>query len=172
MADQTEITTPTHAVLAASPGTPPLTARKIAAAILRAGFGPVREVEAERDDLADRLSALLCDLTGGLMSKTGYSASTMIQAVEAEFEKHQTAEMVDAIARAESAEAAHAELVAGIEGLATKVKTEADEQWTAHSEAADMRDTDTANRHGDVAEILDEVHSDIRHLLAALGATR
>lgn len=67
----------------------------------------VRVVEGERDDLADRLSALLCDLTGGLMSKTNYPVSVMVQAVEAEFEKYATAELVEATARAESAEAAH-----------------------------------------------------------------
>lgn len=87
----------------------------------------VRVVEGERDDLADRLSALLCDLTGGLMSKTNYPVSVMVQAVEAEFEKYATAELVDATARAESAEAAHEAEKAAHERLRAGVEALADE---------------------------------------------
>ena len=43
------------------------------------------EVATERDDLPQRLSALLCDLTNGLMSKTNYDVQTMVQEVEAAF---------------------------------------------------------------------------------------
>lgn len=75
-------------------------------------------VEAERDDLALRLSALLCDLTGGLMSKTGYSVATMVQAVEAEFEKHATDEMVEMAAQRDRAERRHERLESAVEALA------------------------------------------------------
>ena len=64
-------------------------------------------LRADRDEIADRLSVVLCDLTGGKLSKTGYSAQTMIQAVEEEFEE-----------RAEAAEAALAGLVAAVVALA------------------------------------------------------
>ena len=64
-------------------------------------------LRADRDEIADRLSVVLCDLTGGKLSKTGYSAQTMIQAVEEEFEE-----------RTEAAEAALAGLVAEVESLA------------------------------------------------------
>lgn len=47
----------------------------------------VAEVEQERDEIAGRLSNLLCDLTGGLLSKTGYSVRDMVAAIESEFEK-------------------------------------------------------------------------------------
>lgn len=45
------------------------------------------EAEAERDDLAQRLSHLLCDLTGGLLSKTNYDVQTMAQAIAEQAEK-------------------------------------------------------------------------------------
>lgn len=64
-------------------------------------------LRADRDEIADRLSVVLCDLTGGKLSKTGYSAQTMIQAVEEEFEQ-----------RAEAAEAALSGLVAAVEAVA------------------------------------------------------
>lgn len=62
--------------------------------------------EADLDDVAGRLSDLLCELTDGLMSKTGYPVRTMVQAVEAVFEKQEINNAADLIARAESAEAA------------------------------------------------------------------
>lgn len=120
--------------------------QKQAEAVERIVAERVRVVEGERDDIADRLSALLCDLTGGRMSKTGYSVSTMIQAVEAEFEKHATEDTAAlvaehqwnalerareadlATARAESAEAAHEaekaaheRLRAGVERIAARL---------------------------------------------------
>jgi hypothetical protein len=47
----------------------------------------LREAENERDDLAKRLSSLLCDLTGGLLSKPGYTVEAMASAVEDYFER-------------------------------------------------------------------------------------
>ena len=72
-------------------------------------------LRADRDEIADRLSVVLCDLTGGKLSKTGYSAQTMIQAVEEEFEQ-----------RAEAAEAALSGLVAAVEAVAEASAPEAD----------------------------------------------
>lgn len=43
--------------------------------------------ENERDEVAGRLSELLCDLTGGRLSKPGYDVATMAQAVEEHFER-------------------------------------------------------------------------------------
>ena len=59
-------------------------------------------VERERDEVAERLSALLCDLTGGRLSKPTYDVRTMVQAIE-EFMGEQLE--ADAEARAEKAEA-------------------------------------------------------------------
>jgi len=46
-----------------------------------------RDMEAERDEIAGRLSELLWELTDGAMSKTGYDVPTMVREVEATFEK-------------------------------------------------------------------------------------
>lgn len=42
---------------------------------------------AERDELGERLSILLCELTGGCMSKTNYDVPTMVSEIEAYFER-------------------------------------------------------------------------------------
>lgn len=55
-----------------------------------------KTIKRERDDLAERLSSLLCDLTDGLLSKTNYDVRTMVQAVEATFEKHADKARADA----------------------------------------------------------------------------
>jgi hypothetical protein len=85
---------------------------------------------------------------------------------------------IAATARAESAEAARdtalrekADVEARMGAVASKVKREADEQWTAHSEASDMYDLDAANHHGGVAEILDETYAALRAALAIPTAT-
>ena len=44
--------------------------------------GPFDALVAERDEIAGRLSHLLCDLTGSRLSKTGYSVQTMVQEIE------------------------------------------------------------------------------------------
>lgn len=45
----------------------------------------IAQLERERDDLEERLAGMLCDLTGGKLSKTGYDVRTMTQAVEEHF---------------------------------------------------------------------------------------
>ena len=60
---------------------------------------------AERDEIAGRLSDLLCDLTGGRLSKTGYSVATMRQAIEEAFEADHQAEVADLRAKVERVEA-------------------------------------------------------------------
>ena len=40
------------------------------------------DAAAERDEIAGRLAHLLCDLTGGRMSKTSYSVPVMVQEIE------------------------------------------------------------------------------------------
>ena len=146
----------------------PRHAAHLADAILRAGFGPVREVEAERDrwrgrcEQHDRRRAeverVLDDVLGpdeddgageglvadvALLAERAKAADRRADALEAERdaaheagywvgygEGKEEAETRDlnydeATARAESANAAHAALVAGIEGLA--------EKWERHS---------------------------------------
>lgn len=46
------------------------------------------QLQALAEDLESRLAGLLCDLTDGRMSKTNYDVRTMVQAVEAAFERH------------------------------------------------------------------------------------
>ena len=56
--------------------------------------------EAEREEIAGRLSALLCDLTGGRLSKPTYDVPTMVQ----EIEEHLTRELeIDAEAERDRA---------------------------------------------------------------------
>lgn len=57
---------------------------------------PEMTTEQERDDLAERLGQLLWDLTDGRLSKTNYDVRTMIQAVEATFEKYADEAAADA----------------------------------------------------------------------------
>lgn len=68
--------------------------------------------EQDRDDLADRLSELLCDLTGGKLSKTNYSVQTMKTEIEEclsrELEVEAAAERDDLRAKVERVEALHA----------------------------------------------------------------
>jgi len=58
--------------------------------------------EAEVERLSSNLGDLLCDLTGGLLSKTNYDVRTMVQAVEQNFQD----DVDDAEARADAAESA------------------------------------------------------------------
>ena len=51
--------------------------------------------EAEVDELQGRLSELLDNLTGGRMSKTNYDVRTMVQEVEAYFERTQDGEVAE-----------------------------------------------------------------------------
>ena len=54
-----------------------------AADLIRARDAEVAEqVRAEFEDMEHRLSVLLCNLTGGLLSKTGYDVATMEQHIE------------------------------------------------------------------------------------------
>jgi len=53
----------------------------------------LEEAERQRDDLEARLAALLCDLTDGRMSGTGYNVQTMVSEVEAAFDRAQQAEV-------------------------------------------------------------------------------
>lgn len=62
--------------------------------------------EAERDDLELRLAEYLCDSTGGKLSKTGYTARTMIQHTEEYYAELHEAQLAEARARAERAEKA------------------------------------------------------------------
>ena len=55
-----------------------------------------KTIKRERDDLAERLSSLLCDLTDGLLSKTNYDVPTMVSTVEATFEKYADEARADA----------------------------------------------------------------------------
>ena len=47
----------------------------------------VDELRAEVERLEDSLSALLCELTGGRLSKTTYDVPTMVREIEAHFEE-------------------------------------------------------------------------------------
>ena len=47
----------------------------------------LESLAAERDDLEARLAELLCELTDGRMSKTGYDVKTMVDEVEATFDQ-------------------------------------------------------------------------------------
>lgn len=59
-----------------------------AADLIRARDAEVAEqVRAEFEDMEHRLSVLLCNLTGGLLSKTGYDVATMEQHIEDYFER-------------------------------------------------------------------------------------
>lgn len=63
-------------------------------------------VEAKNERLEaveGRLSELLWDLTGGLLSKTGYDVRTMVQAVEAEFEKYAQEDRQEVVAERDAA---------------------------------------------------------------------
>ena len=62
-------------------------AQEIVAALAPLIEARVREAEEQRDEVSGRLSELLCDLTGGLLSKPGYDVPTMTQAVEDHFER-------------------------------------------------------------------------------------
>ena len=74
-------------------------ATHVAAVLAEAGVGDVAEVERERDEYAERLSVVLCDLTGGRLSKPTYSAQTMIQEIDAEHERRTEAALADLRAR-------------------------------------------------------------------------
>ena len=58
------------------------------------------QARAEFEDMEHRLSVLLCNLTGGLLSKTGYDVATMEQHIEDYFER-EVVEPARAEARAE-----------------------------------------------------------------------
>lgn len=51
------------------------------------------EVTRQQEDLEDRLSAYLCDSTGGRLSKTSYDASTMIQHTEEYYDELHSADL-------------------------------------------------------------------------------
>lgn len=73
-----------------------------AADLIRARDAEVAEqVRAEFEDMEHRLSVLLCNLTGGLLSKTGYDVATMEQHIEDYFER-EVVEPARAEARAET----------------------------------------------------------------------
>ena len=66
----------------------------------------LESVAAERDDLETRLAELLCELTDGRMSKTGYDVPTMVREVEATFERAAQAEIQEAVAERDEWKAA------------------------------------------------------------------
>jgi hypothetical protein len=80
------------------------TEHTIAQAIIAAGWvGP--EEHAEYVAMEGRFSELLCDLTDGLLSKTGYDVRAMVQQVEETFGKYAEADrkpLEDKVARAEA----------------------------------------------------------------------
>lgn len=53
---------------------------------------------AERDDFESRLSLLLCELTDGRMSESGYDVPTMVREVESTFETHAELDRADVVA--------------------------------------------------------------------------
>ena len=55
------------------------------AQLLRELADALESVATERDDLEGRLAELLCELTDGRMSKTGYDVKTMVHEIEATF---------------------------------------------------------------------------------------
>lgn len=70
--------------------------------LIRARDAEVAEqVRAEFENMEHRLSVLLCNLTGGLLSKTGYDVATMEQHIEDYFER-EVVEPARAEARAET----------------------------------------------------------------------
>ena len=82
-----------------------------AADLIRARDAEVAEqVRAEFEDMEHRLSVLLCNLTGGLLSKTGYDVATMEQHIEDYLER----EVVEP-ARAEVRADERAKVLAGFE---------------------------------------------------------
>lgn len=53
-----------------------------------------------------------------------------------------------------------------VEAVARGIKASADAEWTTHSDAADLRDMQTANLHGAMAEALDDAYARLRAALA------
>lgn len=76
------------------------------------------KAEQERDDLEERLSGFLCEMTGGKLSKTGYDVRTMVMHAEEENQRWVDAAVKEAEERAEKAEAAREEL----QGVLERVK--------------------------------------------------
>ena len=80
-------------------------ADKLAHEVAPALLARVRELEAERDDLESRLADFLCEVTGGLLSKTGYDARTMIQCTDEYYERRAKEEHDEHCDKTESLEA-------------------------------------------------------------------
>lgn len=64
-------------------------------ALDRAGLLADPEIEEIAEDLSNRLSLLLDNLTDGLLSKDNYSVQTMVQQVEETFKKRHQADFAD-----------------------------------------------------------------------------
>lgn len=74
--------------------------------IVNEGNEIIKQVGAERDDLATRLSEYLCDSTGGLLSKTGYDVRTMVAHTEEYYDRVHAEERKEVEAERDAALAA------------------------------------------------------------------
>lgn len=75
---------------------------------LAAANAEIERLRSERGDLAKRLSVLLCELTGGRMSKTNYDVRTMVAEIDAAYDEYAQQERAEvealraAVARVEA----------------------------------------------------------------------
>jgi len=86
------------------PSNPTRPARPAGAVILDLAM-ELAASEERADDLEDRLSAYLCDSTGGLLSNTGYDVRTMVTHTEEYYQKVAEEDHASHCGRAEAAEA-------------------------------------------------------------------
>lgn len=122
------------------------------------------EAEAERDDLAWRLSCFLDEVTGSRLSKTGYDVRTMVQATEEEFARYYDREYRALEARAEAAEAEQDRLEDDVEMLSKDAMKFARERDAAEAKLARIAEWAEENR-----DDLAHEGADARELLAILN---
>lgn len=97
--------------------------------------------EERAEEVEGRLADFLCSVTGGRLSKTGYSVATMVQETEADFDRYYGEELAEAQAEIEAAEkrlAGELRMRVGVERVLDRVLGTEPEDGAGEGLAADV----------------------------------